>query len=91
MRKVQFEAGKSQLIALFVSDDIGESVDPEAIYGAVAADAARAEPNGWRIVSMNSVSTRPAAPGGNILSVDTGDQFTIAVGIAVVYRRESAA
>ena len=90
MRKVQFEAGKNQLIALFVSDDTGQTIDPAAVYGAVAEDAAVAEGLGWRIVSMDTVPVRQLGTVGNVF-FQSGGQFTTQVAVAVVYGRESAA
>jgi hypothetical protein len=60
MQRVEFEAGPNQAIVVYTSDDQGGEVDPAAVHGEVAGDAAARAADGWRIVSTAALPTRHA-------------------------------
>jgi hypothetical protein len=60
MPAAEFNAGNGQSIVVYVSPDTGTEIDPTAIYGQIAADAAQRAAAGQRIVSVAAVPTRPS-------------------------------
>lgn len=77
----EFNAGASQTIVVYVSDDTGAEVDPMALYAAIAADSTRRAGTGQSIVSMAAVPTRHAQ--GFVARAGSGYETKVAV--AVVY------
>jgi hypothetical protein len=57
----EFDAGNGQSIVVYVSPDTGSEIDPTAVYGDIAKDAARRAAAGQRIVSLAAVPTRHSA------------------------------
>jgi hypothetical protein len=76
-----FPAGAGQTIVVYISADTGEEVDPLALYGEIAGDAAERAAAGQRIVSMAAVPTRHAQ--GFMARQGSGYETKLAV--AVVY------
>ena len=81
MNPNEFDAGANQTIVVYVSPDTGEEVDPMAIYGDIARDAAARAGAGQRIVSMAAVPTRHSQ--GYMSRAGSGYETKLAV--AVVY------
>jgi hypothetical protein len=79
-------AGTSQKIVVYVSDDAGVGLDPEAIFEFVAVDAESEESQGWRIVSMTAMPMRQMGTAGNIV-FQSGGQYATQAAVAVVYAR----
>ena len=77
----EFDAGANQAIVVYVTADTGEEVDPNGLYGQIAADAAKRAASGQRIVSMAAVPTRHAQ--GYLSRQGSGYETKVAV--AVVY------
>ncbi len=79
----EFNAGANQTIIVYITADTGEEVDPLALYGDIAQDAARRAGDGQRIVSMAAVPTRHAQ--GFMARQGSGYETKLAV--AVVYAK----
>lgn len=79
----EFEAGPDHTIVVYAPDDLGIEVDPVAVFGEVAADAAARAANGQHIMSMTSM---PLRHGGTIFGQE-GSGFETKVAIGVVYER----
>jgi hypothetical protein len=77
----EFSAGPNQMIVVYVSSDTGTEVDPAALYGEIAQDAARRAESGHRIVSMAAVPVRHT--GAFLARQGSGYESKIAV--AVIY------
>jgi hypothetical protein len=77
----EFNAGANQTIVVYVSPDTGEEVDPLALYGEIAEDAARRAEAGQRIVSVAAVPMRHAQ--GFVARQGSGFETKLAV--AVIY------
>jgi len=77
----EFNAGANQVIVVYLSVDTGDEVDPTALYGEIAQDAARRSEAGQHIVSMAAVPTRHAQ--GFMAREGSGYETKIAV--TVVY------
>ena len=78
-----FEAGPDHLIVVYQPPDLSSEIDPVAIFGAIAADAARRATDGLRILSMTSMPLRHA--GAFFGQEGSGLETKVAVG--VVYER----
>jgi hypothetical protein len=81
MTPIEFEAGPGQVLAVYEPEDIGAEVDPEAIYSAVAADAATRASRGQRIVAMTTLPSRHAG----VAFGRTGSGYETKVTVTVVY------
>jgi hypothetical protein len=81
-----FEAGPDQVIVVYTPADTGDELDPLAIAGEVAADAAARAADGFRIVSMTNMPLRHA--GAYVGRQGSGYETSTAV--HVVYARVSA-
>ena len=77
----EFNAGANQSIVVYVSPDTRSEVDPMALYGEIAQDAARRAATGQHIVSMAAVPVRHAQ---EFLAVQ-GSGFETKVAVAIVY------
>ena len=77
----EFNAGPNQSIVVYLSPDTGGEVDPTALYGEIAQDAAQRALSGQHIVSMAAVPVRHAQ---GLLAIQ-GSGFETKVAIAVVY------
>ena len=81
MEQQEFEAGPDHTIVVYTPADIAMELDPAAIFGAIAADAAARAPNGQRILSMTSMPLRHS---GAWLGQE-GSGYETKVAVAVVY------
>ena len=81
MQSNQFPVGTNQLIVVYEPDDTGSEVDPYAIYGQIAQDAAARAAQNWRLVSLASTALRHAQA---YIGRD-GSGYETSVAIAVVY------
>jgi hypothetical protein len=81
MPPTEFNAGNGQSIVVYVSPDTGSEIDPTAIYGQIAQDAALRAAAGQRIVSLAAVPTRHAAA----FVGRTGSGYETKFAVAVVY------
>jgi hypothetical protein len=90
MERFEYAAGDGQLVVLYVSDDAGVALEPDALVGEVAADAAELAARGWRIVSMATMPLRQMGTAGNIF-FQSGGQYATKSAIVVVYGRGAAA
>lgn len=77
----EFNAGANQVIVVYMSTDTGNEVDPIALYGEIAQDAAQRAAAGQHIVSIAAVPTRHAQ--GFMAREGSGYETKLAV--AVVY------
>ena len=78
-----FDAGPDHLIVVYQPPDLSTELDPVAIFGAIAADAAQRAGDGLRILSMTSMPLRHA---GAWLGQE-GSGLETKVAVAVVYER----
>lgn len=83
---LEFPAGDGQLVVLFVNEDVGSAVEPEALATELAADAARRRADGWRLSSVASMPMRQMGTAGNVL-FQSGGQFATQAALIVVYSR----
>jgi hypothetical protein len=81
MDPTEFQAGANQTIVVYLSPDTGSEVDPTAIYGDIAQDAAKRAAGGQRIVSMAAVPTRHSQG----FMARQGSGYETKLAIAVVY------
>jgi hypothetical protein len=81
MNQVEFAAGGNQVIVVYSSGDTGTELDPVALYGAIAQDAARRASQGWRIVSTAAMPVRHA---GTLMGLE-GSGYETKASVAVVY------
>jgi hypothetical protein len=81
MPPTEFDAGNGQTIVVYVAPDTGEEIDPTALYGQIAQDAAGRAIAGQKIVSIAAVPTRHAAA----FLGRTGSGYETKVSVAVVY------
>lgn len=89
MERFEFAAGDGQQIVLYVSDDAGVGLEPEALVEEIAADAAELAGQGWRVVSMATMPLRQMGTAGNIF-FQSGGQYATKAAIVVVYGRGAA-
>ena len=90
MERVEYAAGDGQQMVLYVSDDVGEPLQPDPLFAEVAAHAAELADRGWRIVSIATMPIRQMGTAGNIL-FQSGGQYATKAAIVVVYGRAAAA
>lgn len=83
MAKQEFEAGPDHLIVLYLPADVGSEIDPIAIFGEIAADAAARASSGLRMLSMN---TMPLRHGGAWAGAE-GSGYQTSTSVAVLYER----
>ena len=81
MQSNQFPVGTNQLIVVYEADDTGNELDPYAIYGAIAQDAALRAGQGWRLVSLASTALRHA----QAYVGRAGSGYETSAAVAVVY------
>lgn len=86
MERSEYPAGTNQKIAVYVTDDRGAPLSPDAIFAFVAADADEQERQGWRIVSMALMPVRQMGTAGNIF-FQSGGQYATKAAVGVVYAR----
>jgi hypothetical protein len=79
---VELPAGPDQVLVVYRSADTGNELDPTAIFGAVAADAAARASRGEWIVT---IAVMPLRHAGQVFSEASGYETKDA--IAVVYGR----
>ncbi len=60
MQSNELAAGAGQAIVVYVSDDTSDEVDPNAMYGEIADDAAARLLKGQRLVSLAASPLRHA-------------------------------
>jgi len=77
------EVRPDQVIVLYVPPDTGGELDPSAIYGHIAADAAKRDQDGMRIASMHATPLRHA---GAYLGRN-GNGFETRLAVVTVYER----
>jgi hypothetical protein len=85
-RRSEHMAGTGQKFVVYVSDDAGVGLDPEAIFEFIAVDAASEEEQGWRVVSMTVMPMRQMGTAGNIV-FQSGGQYATQAAVAVIYAR----
>lgn len=83
---MEYAAGESQKVVLYVSADTGAPVDWNGIYFAFTSEAAELERDGWRIVSTSVLPLRETGTAGNIL-FQSGGQYATKAALSVVYAR----
>ncbi len=81
METNEFNAGGGQTIVVYVSDDTSDEVDPAALYGEIADDAADRFVNGQRLISMAATPLRHA----NAFLGREGSGYETKISVAVVY------
>jgi hypothetical protein len=86
MERFEHAAGDGQQIVLYVSDDLGVGLEPDALVGEIAIDAAELAGRGLEIVSMATMPLRQMGTAGNIF-FQSGGQYATKAAIVVVYRR----
>jgi hypothetical protein len=90
MERFEHAAGDGQQVVLYVSDDLGVGLEPDALVGDIAADAAELAGRGWEIVSMSTMPLRQMGTAGNIF-FQSGGQYATKAAIVVVCGRGAAA
>ena len=86
MERMEYSAGSSQKVVLYVSDDDGGPVDFDELLTAFARDASSLEAHGWRVVSTTVMPLRQTGTAGNIL-FQSGGQYATKAALSVVYGR----
>ena len=86
MTPTEFDAGDGQTIAVYLSPDTGDQVDPAALFAEVATDASDRARHGERIVSVTMSPTRHSA----VLFGREGSGYVSELAITVVYARAAA-
>ena len=81
MFKNEYGVGLNQVFVIYVSDDTGSEVDPTALYGQIAGDAAQRAQMGLRLISMAAVPLRHSAA----FLAREGSGYETKVAVAVVY------
>ena len=81
MTQTEFDAGPTQKIVVYVTNDTGTEIDAAAVYALVAADAETRAASGWKIVAMSSL---PLRHGGTFLGRD-GSGFETKISVSVAY------
>ena len=89
MERFEFAAGDGRQVVLYVSDDAGVGLEPDALVGEIAADAAELAGRGWRIVSMATMPLRQMGTAGNMF-FQSGGQYATKAAIVVVYAHGAA-
>jgi hypothetical protein len=79
----EFDAGADQVLVVYLTDDTGNELDPEAIFGDIAVDSATRAAGGYRIVSAAVMPRRHSAVGLG----REGSGFQTKAAVAVVYAR----
>jgi hypothetical protein len=80
----EFEIGSEQLLVVYQPVDVGAELDPSAIFGTIAADAAQRAESGMRMRSITSMSLRHAGTAwGN-----DGSGYETKGAVAVLYERD---
>jgi hypothetical protein len=77
----EFAAGAGQSIVVYVSTDTSDEVDPAALYGEIATDAAARLLKGQRIVSLAATPLRHAQS----FMGRQGSGYETKISVAVVY------
>ena len=83
---MEYAAGTTQKVVVYVSGDDGSPVDFDELLRAFAEDAARLEAEGWRVVSTTVLPLRQTGTAGNIL-FQSGGQYATKAALSVVYGR----
>ncbi len=84
--KLELPAGDGQLIVMFVNDDTGDSFEVSAFGTAVADDAAERRKDGWRLMSVASLTMRQVGTAGNVL-FQTGGQYATQAALIATYQQ----
>lgn len=84
MHVQEFAVGQNRTIVLYVSGDVGEMVDPVALWSAIAVDAQERAGRGWELLSTAAMPLRQMGTAGNIL-FQSGGQYSTQAAVAVVY------
>jgi hypothetical protein len=82
--RIEYPAGDGQKIVVYVTEDVGQPLDPLGIFATVASDSAEEALAGWRIVSTAVLPLRQMGTAGNIF-FQSGGQFATRAGLAVFY------
>ena len=77
----EYLAGHGQVVVAYVGEDTGDEVDPAALAQEIAADGARREATGLRIVAMAGLSMRHSA----VAFGREGSGFTTKSAVLVTY------
>ena len=83
MEQQEFEAGPDHVIVVYLPADTGSELDPVAIFGEIAADAAARASSGHRILSMTAMPLRH----GGLWAGAEGSGYETKNSVAVVYER----
>ena len=83
---MEYAAGTTQKVVVYVSGDDGSPVDFDELLRAFAEDAASLEAEGWRVVSTTVLPLRQTGTAGNIL-FQSGGQYATKAALSVVYGR----
>lgn len=84
--KLELPAGEGQLIVMFVNDDTGGNLEVGAFGSAVAEDAAKRLEDGWRLMSVGSISMRQSGTAGNVL-FQSGGQYATQAAVIATYQQ----
>ena len=79
----EFEAGPDHTIVVYEPDDTGVELEPAAVFGEVAADAAMRAARGQHLLSMTTLPLRHAG----VAFGAQGSGYETKVAIGVVYER----
>lgn len=83
--RLELPAGDDQLIVMFVNEDTGSHFDIGAFGNALAEDAAARRANGWRLMSVASMSMRQSGTAGNVL-FQSGGQYATQAALIATYQ-----
>lgn len=83
MESEEFEAGPDHVIVVYLPPDLSTELDPLAIFGEIAADAAQRADTGLRMLSMTSMPLRHA---GAWMGQE-GSGYQTSTSVAVLYER----
>lgn len=83
MEMQEFEAGPDHMIVLYLPPDIGQEIDPVAIFSGIAADASARAGTGLRMLSMTTMPRRHA---GTAFGQE-GSGYETSTSVAVLYER----
>ena len=84
--KLELPAGEGQLIAIFVNQDTSSLVDIGVLGNEAAADAAERRSQGWRLMSLASMSIRQMGTAGNVL-FQSGGQYATQAALIATYQQ----
>ena len=84
---MEYAAGSSQKVVVYVSEDTGGPVDFAELMQGFTEEAARLELDGWRVMATTVLPLRQTGTAGNIL-FQSGGQYATKAALAVTYARQ---